>query len=70
MGKVWSMSLQINSYWWNKKSGALYQVTGFTNLSSTRLDDYPYTICYKRIHDDTIWSRPLSFWHESYIENK
>lgn len=57
---------KINSVWQHNKTGNKYVVTEITNLQSTRLDEYPVTVVYQRLVDDTIWSRPLSKWHESY----
>lgn len=55
----------LNSTWLHK-GGNIYQVLLITNTDSTRQDEYPTTICYKRLIDGTIWSRPLMKWHGSF----
>jgi hypothetical protein len=57
----------LHSIWKNKTSGNLYVVYDYTNEESTRLDEYPVRISYKRLVDGTKWSRSLSDWHRSYI---
>ena len=61
---------KIDSIWKNKKSGELYQVYDYTNESADdeRKDKYPVHISYRRISDETRWSRKLSDWHRSYDE--
>ena len=51
---------------WEHKNGDQYQVIMFSNLDSERHDEYPPTITYQRLKDDTIWSRPLSKWYQSF----
>jgi len=51
---------------WKHKNGDKYHVLIVSNLDSERLDEYPPTVTYQRLRDGTIWSRPLSKWHDSF----
>jgi hypothetical protein len=57
---------EIGSFWKNKKSGEVYRVYDYTNETANRLDEYPVRISYKRLSDQTKWSRSLSDWHRSF----
>lgn len=50
---------------WRHKGGGHYQVIIVTNKNSDRLEEYPITVVYRRLIDNTVWSRPLSRWHGS-----
>ncbi|MGZ8172970.1 MAG: hypothetical protein ACXWT0_03810 [Methylobacter sp.] len=56
---------ELNTAWLHK-NGYLYTVLIITNAKSERPDEYPVTVVYKRLIDNTIWSRPLSRWHGSF----
>jgi hypothetical protein len=56
----------VNSVWRHKKTGDLYQVVLIANQESTKIDEYPVTVVYRRLSDDTIWSRPLWRWDGSF----
>lgn len=62
---------QIESCW-RHKSGQIYLVVLVTNTNAdeNKKDEYPVTICYRRLRDSTVWSRSLSRWHESFTEIK
>ena len=46
--------------YWKHKAGESYQVILVANTKSERLEKYPVTVVYRRLIDNTIWSRPLS----------
>jgi hypothetical protein len=52
------------------KNGEKYKVILITNLfaSPYRRDEYPITIIYRNIGDETIWSRPLYRWKGNFTE--
>ena len=57
---------------WKHKSGVNYVVILVSNTSADedRKSEYPATVVYRRVSDNTYWSRPLSKWHESFTEIK
>lgn len=60
-------NLMPDSVWKHEKSGLYYQIIMFANMLSERHDDFPHTVVYRRIVDDSIWSRPVSKWHASFV---
>ena len=58
------MNPTIGSLWIHKKGG-VYVVLMLSNTDSTRVDEYPPTVTYRRLSDLTTWSRPLSKWYSS-----
>jgi hypothetical protein len=59
---------RIGSVWKHRTTGNVYEVYDHTNTESTRPEEYPLRISYKRLGDGTTWSRSASLWHASYIE--
>lgn len=57
-------SLPVNGSLWRHYNGNSYLVICITNADSER-EDYPVTVVYQNIKNNTIWSRPFSRWHES-----
>lgn len=56
---------KLYSLWKHNESGEVYQVYDFTNLQSTR-SKYPIRISYRRMSDQSTWSRPLTAWYQDY----
>jgi len=54
------------SYWIHLKTNNIYQVIVVTNLEAERQEEYPATVVYRRLKDNTYWSRPLSKWFSSF----
>lgn len=52
---------------WKHKNGCVYEVIMLANMTSERWDEYPPTVVYRRLIDQTVWSRPLSRWHGSFV---
>ena len=59
--------LKVGSLWIHK-TGNVYVVLLITNTKSTRHDEYPPMVSYRRINDMTEWSRPISKWYQSMTE--
>ena len=58
-----------NVLWRHIRTGNIYRIILFTNLHSTRLGQYPPTVCYQNVSDpELIWSRPLESWFDSFAE--
>lgn len=56
---------------WDHPNGHVYKVVGYTNLKTTKPDQYPITIVYESLDDcENWWSRPLSKWHDSMTPHK
>lgn len=51
---------------WAHKSGHHYLVLIVTNERTTKPEEYPITVVYKRLSDGSIWSRPFDRWHTSF----
>lgn len=47
---------------WSNRNDHYYEVVMLSNTTSVR-EDYPPTITYKDTGSDTVWSSPLSNWH-------
>jgi hypothetical protein len=50
---------------WRHYNGQVYQVVRITNLQSKK-PEYPETVVYFNVLQDTWWSRPVSEWHRSF----
>lgn len=55
---------------WRHRKGSLYRVELITNLGPglDSFEDFPPTVCYRRIHDGQAFSRPLVDWYRSFTE--
>lgn len=53
---------------WLHTSGERYRVILVANEGSDRPGEYPITIVYRRLSDNTVWSRPFSRWYPSFTE--
>ena len=51
---------------WRHKNGDFYRVILIANKDSKRIDEYPVTVVYKRLCDETIWCRPFYRWLGSF----
>lgn len=49
---------KIGSFWLHE-NGDAYEVYDVTNEQSTRLDEYPVRVSYRRLRDNTRWSKDL-----------
>jgi hypothetical protein len=58
---------EINSLWVHNRSGNTYEVYDITNRDSTR-EGFPIMVSYRRLRDDSRWSRNLSDWHRSFTQ--
>jgi hypothetical protein len=54
---------EVNSTW-SHTNGNVYKVACITNRGSTR-PEYPLTVVYFNVVNDTWWSRPVADWHRS-----
>jgi hypothetical protein len=57
-------SVPIGSEWVHD-NGIHYGVIGHTNVNTRYPEKHPITIIYENIDNGSIWSRPLSDWHQS-----
>ena len=62
------MAIKVGSQWVHLASGAEYEVIVLANGTADldRMSEYPLTVVYKRLHDGTIWSRPIDRWHGGF----
>lgn len=55
----------LGSIWEHHESRMLYQVYDITNQASVKAK-YPIMVSYRRLSDQTTWSRPLTLWYQDY----
>lgn len=60
-----SVEIPKEGSYWRHKNGGAYRVIVVANEKSDRLDEYPITVVYRRLIDNTVWSRLLSRWYGS-----
>lgn len=50
------------------KSGEIYEILHIANLHAEieKRKKFPITIVYKRLSDNTIWTRPYSLWGDNF----
>lgn len=51
---------------WRHHSGTECQVIMQTNVASERQDEFPPTVVYRRLADNSVWSRPVRRWYGSF----
>lgn len=57
---------EVGSFY-QHKNGGIYQVTAITNLNAAfSKDEFPITIIYYRLSDQTLWTRPLARWEGKF----
>lgn len=55
--------------WLHERTGNVYRIIAFSNLHSTRLEEYPPSVVYQNVSDPSlIWSRPISTWWNAFKE--
>lgn len=58
---------ELNTTWMHRTHKTYYEVYDITNVHSTK-DKYPVMVSYRRLSDQTTWSRPLSLWYQDYTQ--
>lgn len=58
---------EVGSYWLHK-SGDIYEVESYSNQLSTRQDEYPLLLNYRRLRDNSLWSKSVDGFIKSRIE--
>lgn len=51
---------------WKHHSGRMYRVLMVTNTTHPS-EKFPPTVVYTNVINGTMWSRPLSDWHRSFV---
>lgn len=51
---------------WVHNNSEIYRVTGYANQSTTKPEQYPVTIIYQNVDNNTVWCRPASEWARSF----
>jgi hypothetical protein len=49
---------------WRHTNGNIYRVLFISNMTSAK-EEYPPTVNYINIGNQTVWSRPVSKWYKS-----
>lgn len=50
------------------KNGCIYKIIMLTNELTEKPLEYPITVVYQNVHNNTLWSRPLKDMDRSFVK--